>query len=98
MNRSNSNNMSIVFKHQNNVLLCHSTYINRIFASDAAAGDINDVNNEHVRAKIKDCIFDINVPFSKQTNDDLRHRKGRKKRAAAVEVENEDLKSLVGSH
>lgn len=89
--------MSIVFSHENNVLLCHSTYINKIYDKDAhSSDDPGTSGDQQISVKIKECIFNLNVPFSKKNSEESsRNRKAKKKKANIAENENRELQSVV---
>lgn len=89
--------MSIVFTNENNVLLCHSTYINKIYEKDAHLSDGPSASgDQQISVKIKECIFNLNVPFSrKNCEESSRHRKPKKKKANIAENENKELQSVV---
>lgn len=86
--------MSVLFSDEKNILLCHSTYINRVYDNIYTASGTGD----RCSANIKDCIFDINIPFSKLTDNHLRHRKAKKKKQAAIVTasdENQQLQATI---
>lgn len=88
--------MSIKFADEKNCLLCHSTYIKNVYEIIDMPGDAID-NSQYI-AHLKDCIFDINIPFSKMSDDNLRHRKAKKKKQSAIVIassENQELQATI---
>lgn len=89
--------MSIVFEHANNVLLCHSTFINNIYETNANLNDEPSASGDQkLSIKINECIFDLNIPFSRKTFDDSsKHRKAKRKKANIAANENRELQDVV---
>lgn len=91
--------MSIIFTHGNNVLLCHPSYINHIYRIHGNVIDENDDRTPRLCAKVKECIFDLNLPFGGRiaSNDPVvdKRKKARKKKEHAAISENAELYSLV---
>lgn len=87
--------MSVAFVDHKNVLLCHASYINRIYECDITASDDNGIDNKVYSGRMKNGTFGINIPFSKQTEDDSRYRKGKLKRESTASGENSELHKLI---
>lgn len=94
--------MSVIFRHQNNILLCHQTYVDAIYEHHSDLNNSKQATRScNTVIKIKNSIFDLNIPFSsaKSANinviENAKRRKIAKKKTEIQRNGNAELQELV---
>lgn len=65
--------MSVLFSHENCLLISHEQFINRIYDGCTSS------ESERFGYKINSDLFDLNVPYRHKTTDDAQTKKRQRK-------------------